>query len=247
MFSLFKKPVTLKCYTTRADVFYNTPILKASECIPNWFKNISSKPEIEDETLMFSTNMKHCAGFRNVFSHGAVIPMWSDLNIQVGGIGNSDYRWAYSDRLSFVEEHDNSQRGDYLPSTHYQALKIVTPWHFLCDEDIDFMFTDLSWCKDKPEEYITPNGIIDFKYNTATNVNIVIPKDEKDKIITINADTPMVQIVPLSERKLVIEQHLITERELEEVLAHGHGGKFFNASYYKNKKSRAKKCPFSSK
>ena len=87
-------------------------------------------------------------------------------------------------------------------------------------------------------------GIMDFKYNHGTNVNMFFPK--VDNKILFKAGTPLAHIIPMSENKVEIKTHVVTEAEMEKIEPASYVSTFIN-KYDINKKilkAKEKGCPF---
>lgn len=242
-FNFLKKPIVLDFYTQRADVFNYAPIDKASVFLPNWWKQIPKNFSLPDKIHSLPT-MKTCSGFTDLYKKGVIVPMWCDFAIEVGGIGSDGYTYQYSDRMSKLEVHGQHQRGSAFPVTKYQHTKLEIPWCVECKDDIDFIFTPATWNFETPEEIVVPTGILNFKYQFGLNINIFWPRQNEIKIHNIAFGQPLAQIIPLSDRPLVIKHHLISNEEYVQKNSISAVTSFSN-KYKKNKRIlKEKGCPF---
>ena len=240
--AFWNKKITLHCYTTRPEVFYSSPIVKANKMLPKWWNSLPS-PSIDFNTLDANTNMKACAGFVSMYSKGAMIPLWSDLIIDTMEEGDVNYRWKFADGKTDAVIHNASQRGEYLPEEKYSAIKISSPWAFHCDEDVDWVWHQPVWNFDNPEELLVPPAIVNYNQYSDTNINIVATKSDERKQILLEAGQAMVHLVPLSERQLEIKQHLVSEEEYNRLVL----GKNSPMKFIKNwihQRNNKLKCPF---
>jgi hypothetical protein len=110
------------------------------------------------------------------------------------------------------------------------------------------MWVQNTWAFNKPDEIILPPGINGYKFQTGTNINMFARSAEvgQSKKILIESGKPMVNIVPMSERKLKIKTHLVDEFEFNKIDSKNIAVKFNNL-YNSRKKivqSQEKKCPF---
>ena len=226
-FNFLKKPIVLHCYTNRADVFNYAPVKKSNEFIPDWWKAVPKTVDNPD-SLFSGRTIKTCVGFTDLYSAGFMVPMWSDFAIKVGPIGDSFYFWEYADGQSKAVEHPQTQRGDAYPTTHYQHLKLISPWAFSCDEDVRFLLTGPTWNIANPE-----------------NVNTLFIKQETPFRYDIAVGDPLLHIIPLTERKIVLERHLVDDTTFKNIDAVG-GGNIRNINKYKFIKKTMQKrgCPF---
>lgn len=248
--SWFKKKdtIVLNCYTYRPDLYYNYPITKSNKFFPEWFKQLDSKGSFNMETLEFTSTMKGCVGMVNTFSKGVMIPLWSDIAFLSAGkdSGLEEYKWRFADGMSEAEWHPQEQRGSYLPTSDYCHMKIVSPWAFDCEEDIEWLWQQPVWNQDNPEQAITLPGVVNYKNISDTNINLMVPRTANENFKVFTAGSPLVQIIPLTERKLEVKCHLVSKTEWQTImLAKSPHSKFFK-SQTENRKNPLR-CPFHSK
>jgi hypothetical protein len=133
--------------------------------------------------------------------------MWSDLDIVVESKQEGGYRFQYADRRSHAIEHPSEQYNNVYPPNNFQHLKLVPPWMFLCNENIQFAFLEHTWNLLHFNSFRVLPGVINFKYQTAGNVNIMIPKTDSEQFIHIPFKEPLAQIIPLSDRPIKLVLH----------------------------------------
>lgn len=236
---LFKKPIVVDFYTDRVDLYNYARPVKASKTFPEWWKNlpIISNPDPIDPRA----SMKGCVGFLDLYANGFVLPIWSDLNVVVGPAESDFYQWKYADNLSNAEVHIQHQRGDYLPPSHYQHLKLICPWACVCKEDIQWVFLGAMWNFEKPEDVLIPPAVVDFKHQALLNVNMFFPKGDKERMISFEQGQPLVHIIPMTDRPVVFNYHLVSTKELK---TYDTALLWFNKAYKKRKAAMGGKCPF---
>lgn len=218
MFFKKDKKIVLNCYTYRADVYNYFPIVETKKTFPTWLKNVK-KTYFNSEKDYFES-VKGCPAFVAYFTKGFVLPMWSDLSLEAGPKGSNSYRWQYSDLKSRVGMHLYSQLG--LSETEHQHFKLVSPWVFSCSEDVQFLFSRPSWrFGDIPETVEVLNGVVSYKTNAGTNINMLVKRTEAPQEFIIKAGTPLVHIIPLTERKIIIKTHLVTREVWDSILSVG--------------------------
>jgi hypothetical protein len=166
--------------------------------------------------------------------------MWSDLTVYVEPAMRDGYAWKFADNRSKVTHHDEFQRGDFMPSEHFQHIKLGSPWHLKCKEDINFLFFDPFWPSYEGEEVaIIPPGLLSFQHQQGTNVNMFIRKlPDEARTVEIKFNTPLVFLTPLTERKVVLRHHLVSQEYL--VMQVDRPQPAFNDSYLKGKKAKIK-------
>jgi len=202
MFFLPKKKIVLHFYTNSPVYSEYAPPEKANNFFPEWWKNL---PKTYQEGDIEASTMKGCVGFTDLYSKGFILPMWSSVKISVGEIGNPAWHYQYKDKSSNAGVHSPTQRGSYLPESQYQHLKLVAPWMVHCDEDVEFMFVEPTYNMEELNSFKVLPGVVNFKYQSSINVNLMIPRKSEPHEIEIPFLQPMVHIVPVSNREVDVK------------------------------------------
>lgn len=244
MFSIFIKPSTihLKCFTTRHDVAQFSPIKKASSFSPQWFKDLPLE-HFDKSAFYLAGTMKGCYGFTTQISTGFVMPLWSDLLLEIGAENESFYQARFSDAESKLDSHPQFQRGSFLPQEKYQHFKLYSPWAFVCNTDVQWQCLQYPWATNDLEDYVALSGIVEFKYQTGTNVNLIFRKMHERKMIHLHHGHPLYQFIPLTEKKVIHSVEIVSQEEMTRIKSISTPTTFIK-KYYNNRKLM---CPFSSK
>lgn len=217
-FNIFIKPttITVDCYTSKVMAYNMAKIEPSIKFIPQWWKNMqSSLPSVwGNHPYVHSGTLKKCSGFLDLYKSGFIIPMWCDLAIDVGPIGSNGYKYQYADLESCAEVHVKEQRGAFGNEQHYQHIKLESPWHLVSKADINWMFIDVVWNDTELLPYRVLTGVVNYKYVNGTNINMLIKREESTKQIFIPYKTPLVQIVPMTDKRVKIVHHLVDENTL---------------------------------
>jgi hypothetical protein len=218
MFWFKKQKVYMDAFTSRPEVFNFAPIEKATKFVPSWWKNLPN-PEVSFKNYDAGqqNNMKHCAGFINYFKESFSIPMWSDLNLEIGAQGTTDYRWQFSDKISSLIVHPAPQRGTYLNKNKYQHFKLDTPWIIKTNKLILCSWSAPTWSLEEPEKIVFFPAIVDFYNQCHTAINIACPRDFQTKEIFIPFGQPLIHIIPMTEKEVILKTHLVSDLELEKI------------------------------
>lgn len=249
MFFLPRKKIVLNTYTSRVDVYENSRIRKASAFLPQWWRSLA--PTYKNPIVPVQNGtMKYCAGFNEHYRHGFMMPMWSDLAVEVGPIGSESGMHMFVDGVSTAVKHPIEQRGfEYLPEDHYTHLKLESPWVFHCDEDVKWHMAPAFWNFENPAGVFIPPATVEYKYQHGTHVNMFLQRQAQPHVYRFDHGQPLVHFVPLSERPVELRIHLKTQPEMQ-IISAGACLKFVN-TYGSRKKAviqneaEAKKCPFS--
>ena len=239
MLFLFKKPkLVIDCFTNRPDVFNFSKIDYAHKFYPEWWKQT---PKSYMSNFYKRSTIKKCRGIIDNYRYGAMVPLWCDLALSVK---NKQYQWQFSDFTTRCEIHESKQWDTFADPTNYGHLKIVSPWHINCKSDTKFYWTLPFWNHAIDISYHVIPGMLEFKYNHAININMMINL-QQDFTHIIKAYTPMVHMIPVSDKELVIKHHLISKEEFNNLfdnMTHSFTNKY---QIHKNNIDRQEsKCPF---
>ncbi len=223
MFSIFKKPskIYLDCFTDIEELPKFFPIQHASERMPSFWKSL---PTTVQHMGPQRGTMKTCPGVSSLFRTGIILQSWCDLWFSVEG---NDISWQPQPA---AESHNANQWGSAIKN-HYH-LKFVSPWKFKEKTGVKFLFTNTQWHQEDLKPRVI-NGIVDYKYQHTTSVNMLIPKNMFPKSTVIPAGTEMAHIIPLSDKDVEIKMHVVDSKELEKVQPWVWS---FNGHYFKRKK-----------
>lgn len=215
----FIKPstVNLDCFTSNIAVYEMAKIEPAIKFTPNWWRSLpNSYPSVWGEHPYFRDGtLKKCSGFLDLYKSGFILPMWCDLAIDVGPIGTDEFRYQYSNFESSAAVHPSGQRGAFCNEQNYQHLKLTSPWHLVCKNNINWIFMDVVWNDINLSPYRVLTGVVNYKFIDGTHINIILKREEKTKHVFIPYKTPLVHLIPMTEKKVKIKTHLVDSYELE--------------------------------
>lgn len=206
MFFFKKKPIVIDCFTNQPKLLEMACVRKTHNYIPSWWKDLPGAFRFEND-FFDSPTMKHCTGFINWYTNGFTIPMWTDLAIVIGSKTEGGYKFQYADGNSRASDHSANQYGHIYPTNEFQHLKLSSPWMFTCKEDIKFAFVEHTWNILSFKSFRIMPGILDFKYQPSTNINLMFPRTDTSQELLIPFNEPLVQIIPLSDRKIKLNVH----------------------------------------
>jgi len=240
MFFWFKrKKIVLDCFTYDSIVYDRHKIQKAVYSLPDWFKNLD---------INIPGNMKYCEGFKQYFKNAISLNMWCTLDFHIDS-KNKKWEWNAAMPLRAHGEHKPKQYGSFLPPDNYDHFKIGTPWFFKTSRHVKFAWVDSFWCRNTMA-YFFPNAIVDYFYQHTTDVNMFFSYGDKPYSFTIQAGQPMIFLIPLTEEKVEIRNHLVSVQEIERYAPVDVGvSSAFNRYQIRKKHtdkllSQQKKCPF---
>ena len=223
MFTIFRRPskIYVDCFTDVEELPKLFPIQHASERMPTFWKNLATTvPHLGP----FRGTMKTCPGVSSLYRTGFIIQSWSDYWLSVD---NNQFDWQPQQA---AESHNPSQWGDAFKN-HYH-LKLVSPWRIREKTGVKFMFTNTLWHDEEFKPKIL-NGIVDYKYQHTTSINMLVPKNMFPKSQIIPAGKELAHVVPLSDKDVVIKMHVVDGQELNKLAPWVWT---FNGHYFKRKK-----------
>ena len=228
MFWFKKKKIVLDCFTTDPFAHEFTPIQPSVKYYPEWWTNLP--PTIETKTsndwgLNKQGTMKACRGFTELYKNSFVIPFWGNLEIDVKSKIEKQYFWrdnfSGSENTSLphktISQHPTVMFEGFL-NNNYLHAKLNSPWFFKTNRYVQFAFVDPVWDKRELSDHTVLPGVLDFKYQHATNINLMIECRSEERTFLLEPGTPIAYIIPLSEEEIELRNHLISNDELIKLL-----------------------------
>lgn len=256
MFSFFHRTPTLNvdCFTSNPYAYKFTPVIKASKAKPEWYDQVISPQPSNTKWPQYKTNnegdisfnwhlslrsLKSCPGFHQLYSKGFILENWCDLGINVT---KDKISYIYSNGESpLIHENDQVDPG----FKDYHLLKLRSPWKIQTKENVNFIGLGAEWSLEGYNFRVLP-GIVNFYYQTASNVFLAINKEPIDQF-NIPMGKPLMHFVPLTDKKIKIHNHILTDAEMLTKLYNVTGtfmGWRRSFSLAKRNEKREKKCPF---
>ncbi len=214
MFLIKPATITVDFFTSNAAIDGPTAPDMAAKFIPAWWRNLPK--ESASQSFGGGTSMKRCPGFVDYFRRSIMLPMWCELAVWVGEENNPNYRYQYADQKSSADCHPNTQRGEYLPEEKYQHLKLINPWRAKTKHNVNWVFSQPTWCFETPEQIVVPTGMLNLEEQHALHINLFIPRHAHEaRTVILGAGQPMAALTPVSDKKVVIKRHQVSPQEIE--------------------------------
>jgi len=143
-----------------------------------------------------------------------------------------------------IEIHGEKQYGKHFKVEEYQHLKLLSPWFLQCKDNINFLAVEPFWQFKELENISILPGSVQFYSQPTTNINLFIRKEAEKQRILLNVGMPVYTYVPITERKVRIETHLVSSEKINSLRKQAYGMKFLN--HYKKafKLTKERKCPY---
>ena len=119
----------------------------------------------------------------------------------------------------------------------------ISPWIFSTKQEIKWSWIQNTWALNELKEFTIPPAVVDYKHNNFTHINMFIHKNTNKSKVLINAGTPLINLVPMSDKKVKIHTHYDPDRfdAIQQLNTRFSYTKFYNK---KKKLTKEKKCPF---
>jgi len=211
MFDIFIKPTTLHldCLTSSKKVYDFAPIQYSNKFFPEWWKKLPKELFLENNHVPLPT-MKTCTGLISLYKNSIIIPCWEDILFNVT---ETEIKCGSASKSVKFDSHSYKQREGFLKNFHH--TKIGSPWMFKCKHDINFSWQKPMYNFENPIDFILMDGVVSYKYQNSTNINLLFRKSPKT--VMIEFLQPLVLITPHTEKRLVIKNHLVSEQEIEQM------------------------------
>lgn len=246
IFLFKKKKIVLDAFTSISSFLDLSPIEKASNFFPQWWRNLDNQYEQyvprNDMTIPTST-MKRCSGVIDLYRKGFIMPLWSDVKIETSSNGNLKYKFAAPIHDS-ISSHPKEQYGQAFDD--FIHVKLTSPWKLREKSGIEFYFAPAYWNQFDYNNFINViPGVMNFKYQCNSSVHFFLPK--KDASFILPFRYPLQHIMPLTDADVDVKCHLVSNEELHKIIDTRSFAASFTGSYKKINRildDNELKCPF---
>lgn len=250
MFWFKKKKTILKCYTTDPFAYSYAKIDWGKNFLPEWFDNLpvyNTNPKGNQ-----SPTLRVCHGFKQLYKNSLIIPSWAHITFNISSIDQSpSFDWKANTTFTKIDSHPYCQTTGFLDEKRFINFKITSPWHLKCNQPTQFIMSDPIWNRSGITDYSILPGIMDFKYQSGTNILGVLECKEQKRKINFAPGDPLALLTPLIDEDIILEHYLVTSLELEKHLPDLRFGlndtvnKYATSKKFINKHNQQEsKCPF---
>lgn len=215
---------TIEFFSTIPGVAETFPIIEAKDYKPEWTKVaiqdlINKKNNIINNNTGRFTHLSYCPGIFDLFKTGYIVPMWYDVFIKTEK-NKPGFSWTVADKdfstlsdIKFIDTH-NEEMTNFIPKrkgTINNIVKINTPWNVIVPENLKFLCLPISY----PDHfnYESTSGVLDSSLSSELNIQMNWNVEEGE--ILIKAGTPLMHIIPLSEKAFNIEVRTANKKDLQ--------------------------------
>jgi len=217
MFFFKEKPIVFDCFTFNRQAYEWAPIKETRHFIPTWWKETQAEYPAGHVQNAPASTIKRCEGFIELYKRGFMLPLWSDLAITIGSLQRPELSYVFASQEQSMRDHPAWQRGQYLPEPNYAHGKIISPWAIRTKELVPCLIFQPTWNVHSPDMFIVPPAVVEYKYQAATNINFFVTAINIKRAFNIPFNTPLMQIVPQTQRKFELKLHLVSEDEFNKV------------------------------
>lgn len=256
LFFFKKSKIVLDAFTCIPHVHELFKIRKAMTYFPESVKALPSAVDsLDSERHLIPngmTTLKRCNGLVDLYKQGFIIPLWTNVRFFPKSYSLNQCNTVVSlDKPFEAQEHPRKQYSTLYEN--YFHTKLLSPWVFKENTGIKWLFTPASWNIEqynKQNDVIILNGCLDYKNNNATHVNLFVKKNVE--YIELPSGMPLIHTIPLSEKQVILKQHVVSEQEwLTKSTMYAYDGGDNRLRNWLHKKREAEKldkkeatCPF---
>jgi len=232
LFFIREKDIYLDCFTCIPHVYDYAKISHGRNYKPNWLKDTPKLRNDEQQTI------KNCTALLQFYEKGIVIPSWCELELTIGDKKDRYWSWeSSSDTLSTDNSHDSNQFEKFAKGRG-NNIKINSPWRFKTKKDIKFVWSQPTWSmRDTLFNFSILPGVLEFRKQHATHINLFIEHKDEQQFCKIPSLEPLAMLHPLTEKKIIIKNHLVSEKEMQRI-AYGMTHLYFNRNFLETQKNK---------
>lgn len=199
----------IKMFHSKQEIIWSTPYIGLPKVvpielskrnIPEWFKEAPN--QIENLDL----SVKRCPGIIQFLTMGYVIPMWTDLSINIKDLGEGDFEgtWNTPSVENKFEFQTKETFINLLPQKTFTAvIKGISPWFCKTPKGVSMLFVPMLYHFN--EDFETLTGIESTDIYPETNPFIALKRWGN---IFIRRGTPLGMAIPIrrEEFKTIIRE-----------------------------------------
>jgi hypothetical protein len=241
-----KKEIILDCFTNSHTAYELAKPDFAYKFFPDWFVELKKTITIKNKEAL---TIKNCQAFKKYYTANTIIiPAPAMIQIELGTNKNPYYNLNSPDTKITIQHHPNLQfKG--MVEDDYADLKIFIPWKLKTNKFVNFFWSDPVWNRSNVLDYTVMPGVVDYKYQFDTPVNMFIKYKDVKQELNFTVGKPLVMLAPLSDCNIKIKHHIIDTLKFDYLSDFCDGP----LKHYKLKKEiiqaaekrdAMKKCPF---
>lgn len=229
-FLTLRRHIELNVYTFHAGLdFRFLDRCERSSYMKNPDNSAKSKKIFNRKDISIST----CYGLIELQKRSLALKAWQDFEFTMkDGIMHSEC--MDPDLLWWTDGHTPQTNG-FSERHGITVVKLDSPYHVECTEDIDFVMTPSPFGH-QCVSFV--GGITNYKYQHATSMFAYFKRSENGRWL-FNAGDDMVNITPMSDRPLKVNHHL--DKDYHAILGQKHAPLSVTSSFLKRRKADQEK------
>ena len=189
------------------------PITPASECLPDWWKNLKRKNNNAYNNKPTST-AKTCPGIFDFTRAGYILSMWADVHFLWNCGKGDEWQIKTSSILQHLHEpftshsHKQVEGAPFLEDSCRLMIKLNSPWYIQVPTGVSLFLTQPFYHINN--DFTVCPGIIDPEINRISNkeLNVFLKFNVSDKPIKILRGQPLMQIIPFVRAEYEFENNV---------------------------------------
>jgi hypothetical protein len=111
------------------------------------------------------------------------------------------------------------------------------------NSSLEWLYTAPTWNYKPDNGWTVAMGVVNYKYSREVNVNIFLGTT-KPQTILLPVDTPLVHMIPLTDKKVELRHHMVTVEEFNRQTRPLISFSKFSGVVERISKRQESKCPF---
>lgn len=216
MFDIFvkRKKRVVDFFTIIPQVYEDGKPVAAIKVLPDWFTGPKMK-EIQRQArrTSYESTIRTCPGIIDLYKESIAMTSWFNYEIDISPEGEVCHQEGNFGKVVF-NSHNRNQFLPFVEHTTSTNLKMNIPWEFKCKKDTTFILTEPTWHSyDMYDRISVLPGILRSSMMSFCNVNYITRPGSVIRRVSFHPGDPLSILTPLTEDKVDIKTHLITQDE----------------------------------
>ncbi len=219
---LRRESIRLHAFTSTVGLADILPPIRLGESLPRWWKSLTPYSTADGSLtkqlgLSKIETARHCYGMRELFNRGVGIPLWADTHVVMNADGAID-TYSSNRELKPAGGSHPAQQFQGLLSSGAQQFKFVSPWSFVCEKPMQFIWIHPFYHQPNANRFHTMPGVVEYRNQHATNVNVVLQRPEGERSeLAFSAGEMLAYLFPMFESRLELSVEEISERDIKRI------------------------------
>lgn len=227
------------------------PVKEAHHFLPDWWLRASmwQNPEVLKKNKETNNNInnkgtiRRCPAVPEFMSMGFVVPLWTDVRIEIFGDGR--WKWNTPSKDFSMSAHGDSQLKDLLPKNVQPetVVKADCPWYVKTPPGVSLLQLPMMW-HFNPDFSVAP-GVIWSDIHHEINQQMLF---KKSGVFNLQRGTPLAHYIPIRREKFNLDvSEQTTDLRRQANASYYHVRSKFTGGYQHHQREVKKKeleCPY---